>query len=395
MNVPALLQEPPDFSLVLGGPVYQLFNRAHLGEPVLEQLRLRVVVIVSFVWLPLLLLSVVSGHLLGGQGLPFLLDIETQIRLLIVLPVLIIAELVVHQRIRAIVKRFAERRIVTAEDTPKFHAAIESAIRVRNSIPLELALLVFAFTVGHWVWAKEVALGAASWYGVPDAASNFHLTLPGYWYGFVGIPLTQFFLFRWYMRLLVWSWLLWRVSRLNLRLLPAHPDRAGGIGFLGKSTFAFAPILFAEGALLSGVIASRILHEGQSLLTFKVSIVVLVIFFVVVILGPMLVFTPLLAAAKRRGLSEYGTLATAYVEEFDEKWLRGGANGEAILGSADVQSLADLGNSFSVVREMRAIPFVLDDVTVLVGATVLPLLPLLLTVMPLEELVSRLVKIIF
>jgi hypothetical protein len=107
------------------------------------------------------------------------------------------------------------------------------------------------------------------------------------------------------------------------------------------------------------------------------------------------VFTPHLLRAKRRGLIEYGTLATSYVEDFDQKWLRGGAKDEAILGTGDIQSLADLGNSYTVVREMRVVPFALNDVILLVVATAMPILPLLLTILPLEELVSRLIKILF
>lgn len=396
MSVPGSLslQEAPDFSLVLGGPLYQLFRRAHIGGQALELVRRRVLFFIALTWLPLLILSAIKGNLLGGQGLPFLRDIETHVRFLIGIPVLLVAELVVHQRIRPVVKLFLERGIVITEETPKFYAAIEGAMRTRNSIPLELGLLAFAFTVGHWAWAKEVAMGATTWYAALDGA-HLHLTLPGYWYGYFSVPIAQFILLRWYMRLVVWFWLLWRVSRLRLRLIPTHPDRAGGIGFLGGSAYAFAPLLFAQGAMLAGIIASRILYQGQNLMSFKVTIVALVVFLVLVILGPLTVFSPQLASARRRGLHEYGTLATNYVANFDEKWLRGGARDETILGTGDIQSLADLSNSCAVVGEMRIVPFALRDVTVLAVATVAPLLPLLLTVMPLDELLIRLAKVIF
>jgi hypothetical protein len=222
-----------------------------------------------------------------------------------------------------------------------------------------------------------------------------HLNLAGYWFCFVSIPLFQFILLRWYLRFAIWFQLLWRVSTLNLRLLPTHPDRAGGIGFLGRSSYAFAPILFAQGTLLAGLIASRVLYQGESLMSFKLSLIALVGFFVLVILGPLTVFTPELARAKRRGLNEYGTLATVYAADFDEKWVRDGAREEDILGTADIQSLADLANSYAVVREMRLVPFALNDVARLAIATAAPALPLLLTIMPLEELVTRLLKTIF
>jgi hypothetical protein len=114
------------------------------------------------------------------------------------------------------------------------------------------------------------------------------------------------------------------------------------------------------------------------------------------ILGPLLVFSPRLAAAKRKGLREYGGLAQRYVREYDQKWLRGGAPpDEQLLGSADIQSLADLGNSFEVVQGMKLAPFTSRTVLELVVITLLPVLPLTLTMIPLEELLDRLIKVVF
>ena len=102
-------------------------------------------------------------------------------------------------------------------------------------------------------------------------------------------------------------------------------------------------------------------------------IIGLVAVMVFAVLGPLLVFGPKLAAAKRAGLREYGTLAQRYVREFDGKWLRGGAPAdEPLIGSADIQSLADLGNSFEVVKDMRWAPFTVQTVLQLAVVTLLP-----------------------
>jgi hypothetical protein len=164
---------------------------------------------------------------------------------------------------------------------------------------------------------------------------------------------------------------------------------------MGKSSIAFTPFLFAQGALLAGQIANRISYNGQPLLSFKLTIVGFVGFFVAAILAPLLVFTPQLERAKREGNAEYGAFASEYVMDFDQKWLRRKVNDEQLLGSADIQSLADLGNSFAVVREMRVAPFAIDDVVRLLGATVVPMVPLLLTIMPLEQLVTEAIKMVF
>jgi len=387
---------PPDFSLVLGGPLFQLYRRMRLSGDALELLRRRVLFITLFAWLPLLLLSLLDGHALGGAiKIPFLLDVEAHARFLVALPALIIAELVVHRRVSPLVRKFVERRIVLDEDLPAFNAAVDSALRVRNSTAVEVALLVLVYTVGLWIWRSQVALGAATWYAMPDA-THLHLTLAGYWYAFVSIPVFQFILLRWYMRLVLWFRLLWQISRLNLRLSAAHPDRNAGIGFLGKSSYAFGPILFSQGTLLAGMIANRVLYEGRSLPSFKMEAAGFVGLFVLLILGPLVMFTPGLERAQRKGSAEYGLLANRYVFGFEEKWIRGGVpETSELLGTGDLQSLADLGNSYSVVHEMRIIPFGLQDITRLAATTAAPLLPLSLTVFSVPQVLDFLVKVLF
>jgi hypothetical protein len=211
----------------------------------------------------------------------------------------------------------------------------------------------------------------------------------------VSIPIVQFILLRWYFRLFVWFRFLWQVSRTDLHLIPTHPDRCAGLSFLGKSLYSFGPILFAQGAMLAGLVASRVLYRGESVLSFKLQIGGFVVFFVLVILGPLLMFTPQLANARRKGLADYGLLAQRYVESFEQKWVVRDHTSEELLGVADIQSLADLGNSYALVRDMRPVPFGLDDITRLAAATAAPLVPLLLTIFPAEELLLRIIKILF
>jgi hypothetical protein len=174
-----------------------------------------------------------------------------------------------------------------------------------------------------------------------------------------------------------------------------HPDRCGGLSFLAMVSQAFAPVLVAQGVLLSGTIANKIFFAGAKLPAFKLEITGLVTMMVFAVLGPLLVFLPQLAAARRKGLREYGILAADYTREFDRKWLRGGAAAEEqLLGSGDIQSLADLGNSYAVVKEMKLTPFTIQTVLRLAVITLIPLAPLLLTMIPLEELLERLLKVL-
>jgi len=260
---------------------------------------------------------------------------------------------------------------------------------------VEVLLLVFVYGVGILiVWRQNVALDTTTWYATASADGS-KLTLAGLWLGFISLPIFQFVLLRWYFRFFLWTRFLWQVSRIDLQLVSTHPDRVGGLAFLTTAVYAFVPLLVAHGALLSGLIGNRIFHVGATLPDFKVEIFALLLFLLSVVLGPLLVFAPQLAAAKRKGLREYGSLAERYVREFDTKWLRGGAPpDEPLVGSGDIQSLADLGNSYETVRTMRLAPFGKEAMLQLAMATLAPIVPLMLTMMPLEQLLRSLVGIL-
>jgi hypothetical protein len=156
------------------------------------------------------------------------------------------------------------------------------------------------------------------------------------------------------------------------------------------------PLMLAQGTLLAGMIANRIFYTGAHLTDFKVDIAGVVLVALALVLAPLLVFSPQLGRTKRVGGREYGRLAQRYVREFDRKWLRGGAPpDELLIGSSDIQSLADMGNSYDVIREMRWLPFNTKTVLQLGVMAIAPVLPLTLTMVPLDQLLDRLVKIIF
>ena len=386
---------PPDFSLVLGGPLYQLLLRTRMARPPLDLLHRRMAILALVAWLPLLALSLLEGHALGtGVAVPFLHDVEAHVRFLVALPLLVLAEMMVHARIRPVVGQFLVRGLISVEARPRFAAIVASVMRLRNSVALEVFLIVFVYTVGLYVWRQQHVPLATTWFA-SATDSGLRLTWAGSWYAWVSIPIFQFLLLRWYFRLFLWIRFLWQVSRLDLRIVPTHPDRAGGLGFLAGSPAAFAPVLVAQSALLAGAIAGRIFFEHAALPDFNQEIAGAVVILVLLVLAPLFLFMGHLIHARRRGLAEYGVLASRYVMDFDRKWVRAGAPAdEPLMGSADIQSLADLGNSFEVIREMRPFPFGKEAVIQIVVTVALPFLPLLLTMFPLEELLTKLVKVL-
>jgi hypothetical protein len=392
---PSAPQKVTDFSLVLGGPLYQLFRRAHLTGDTLELLRRRIVIISLLAWLPLLVLSALKGQVLGGsKTVPFLFDVEVHARFLVALPLLISAELVVHRRMLLVLKQFLDRNLIPESAMARFDAAIASAFRLRNSVLAEVLIIALVYSVGV-IWRPYATLDASSWYSSP-ATTGSTLTFAGIWCCYVSMPVFQFLLIRWYFRLFIWGRFLWQVSRIDLSLVPTHPDRVGGLGFLSNMAYGFIPLAVAHGAVASGFIASRIFHLGEALLAFKVEMVIVVVIVQLMVFAPLVLFAAQLARTKRTGLREYGTLAARYVREFDAKWLRGGAAAdELLLGSGDIQSLADLNNSFDVVRSMRIAPITRDAILQLGVATLLPVAPLLLTIMPLEEMLKMIAGVLF
>jgi hypothetical protein len=301
---------------------------------------------------------------------------------------------VVHQRMRPLVRQFLERDLIAEESRARFDAAVVAAARLRNSIAAELLLIAFVYIGIIFIWPHYGILQASTWYSLPVDGGH-RLTPAGWWLAYVSVPGFQFILFRWYFRIFIWIRFLAQVARCRLRLIPTHPDRSGGMGFLANSAVAFAPLLTAHGALVAGFMANRIFFQGATLPDFKFELAAVVVFLLLIVLGPLLLFTPQLAVARRVGMREYGTLARRYVQEFDDKWIRGKAPaGEPLVGSADIQSLADLANSFEVIRSMSMVPFTRQTVIQLAVITLIPVAPLLLTMISLDELLKRLLQVV-
>lgn len=391
-------QPPPveaeEFSLLAGGPIYQLLLRVGLIKPPLDRAGQRILIISLLAWAPLMVLTLLNGRFLGGVKIPFLHDYEVHIRLLVSLPLLIGAEKIVHSRMRVIMQQFQGRQIVTPALESRFQSIIESAMRLRNSMVAELGLVGLVLVVAVVGWRATGGLESDTWFATVTGSGQVS-TPAGYWYQLVSVPISQLITLRWYFRIFIWTRLLRQTARLDLNLVPTHPDGSCGLGFLEGIVVAMAPILLAHGCLLSGFLANRILHDGARLPDFKAEIGVLSLFLFLLALGPLCAFTPNLFRAKRLGLQNYGRLASDYVVAFDRKWINGQRSpDEPLVGSGDIQSLADLGNSFAIVRSIIPFPFGRNSLTGLAVIIAAPLLPLGLTMFSPQELVLRLLKIL-
>ncbi|WP_410497840.1 hypothetical protein [Chitinibacter sp. S2-10] len=393
-GINVLSHDTQDFSLVLGGPLFQFFRRAHLSDDAEGMVWRRIIVISLFAWLPPALISLISGEFYQGVKIPFLHDMAVHVRFLLAIPLLIAAELLVHLRLRKVVQQFLLRELIPEHAKAKFDAAIHSAINLRNSIKAEIILITLVYAIGFFIWRHYAVIETDTWYATLNG-DQLQLTIAGYWYAFASLPVFQFLLIRWYFRLFIWARFLWQVSKIDLQLLPTHSDRLGGLAFLSGTFYAFTPLAAAHGAMLAALLANRIFFQGAMLTDFKAEIALTVIVTQLLILAPLLVFAPQLAQAQRDAKREYGILVMRHNREFEEKWLRQQTNTESPLGNPDMSSLVDLGSSFDVVQSMRAVPVNKDAVIFLAVATLAPLVPLALTMMPLEELLKKLAGMLF
>lgn len=342
-----------------------------------------------------MLLTAAAGALVPKSvGSPFLTDVGVHVRFLIVLPLLILAGLVAEQRIRPTVQQFVSRKMVSDDKMDEFSEIVASTFRLGDSVVADVAILAFIYAVvTPLFWGTHVA-PAASWY---DATSGRGIspTLAGLWFIYVSLPIFQFVLMRWYYRLFIWARFLWRTAHLDLRLIPSHPDRLGGLGFLILATQGLSLFAMAHGALLAGWIANKVLIGKEVLTEFKGETVLLVGFVLCITILPLLAYMRPLLVTKRRGTFAYGALAAMYAREFDDKWIRsGGKTDEPLIGSADIQSMADMGGTYELVASMRSTPISVQLLLSMSIATLLPVVPLLLTIMPLEQLLKKLVGIL-
>lgn len=382
------------FLLMEGGPLFSIEKRLGLIKQHAPLTKRRAVLAALLTWVPLLILSAIEGRAFGHSvPVTFTHDFGAYTRFLLAVPLLVFAENILGPRIVQTAAHFVDSRVVIEKDYGRFDKLVESGLRARDSIVAEVILLALAF-VTSYIGFKSTAVHMTTWYGAHTEA-GMSLTLAGWWLLGFCTPLYHFLVFRWLWRLFLWFQFLARVRGLDLQLFPTHPDHAGGLGFVGDSQRFFGILLFAVSLASTGVIANDIIYDRVPLKNFYAGIAAYVVVAVIILVGPLIVFTGTLLKTKRIGLRQYGSLATAYTGSFHKKWIEGtSSNSQALLGTADIQSLADLGNSFSLVEKMKPLPVDPLDLLHLVVATLLPLTPLLLTVMPLKDMMKLLLKVL-
>jgi hypothetical protein len=380
--------------LTEGGPTYRIEKRLGTVQENTPRIVRRALFSICLTWLVLLVLAAIQGFATGHRvEVPFLSDFAVHARFLFAVPILLLAETIVGPRIAEAARHFVTSGVVVERDYGKFDTAVAQGLAWRDSTGAEVVFALFAYAITA-VNLRLTSVHVSTWSAL-RTGSGVSLTWAGWWLALFCIPLFQFLTLRWLWRLFLWGQFLWRMNKLNLQLTPIHPDEAAGLAFVGEAQRFYGVILIAYSVAVAGVLANGVLYDKIPLAHFAAAIAVYVIAAVLFILIPLFVFAPILFKTKISGLAKYGTLATEYTQSFQQKWIVDRRNQqEVLLGTADIQSLADLGNSFAFVEKMKLLPMGSRTPIHLALAGLIPMTPLLLTVMPLKDILEFLLKVV-
>ena len=366
-------------------------------------LRWRIAGLIALTWLPLVFFAAVGGAAAGGGiRVPLLFDYGVAARFLIAGPTLLSAGTVIRRRVVELHRYFMDSGLVSEAAAPQVERLFGRLQRLQESWILSLCLAV-AVVFGTIFLRLEFSGDASSWQFVagPDAPAALTRSAAGWWYLLVSIPIFQYLLLTWIWRYTIWCWFLFRLSRLELTLVATHPDRSAGLALVGYVHQYFGMVVFAAAVIVSAHVGMELVRGGHSFVEYRPYLGAFLLLSLLVMLGPLLAFTAKLVAVRRRGLLDYGRLAVDYTQAFNRKWIptgagaagvAGGGEEAPLLGSSDIQSLADLSNSYNVVRDMRIVPFDVWTVVVIALSVAVPIAPLAFAVFPPFEIIKWLAE---
>jgi hypothetical protein len=384
---PPLIPASTEVSLVRGGLFYRAQHAIGLIRPHRWNLVRRTTILLAVGWLPLFLITAITNP---DAMLSLLKDYRVHSRILVAVPVLLIAEVLMDGRFRTVFAHIRTAGLLGASDLSCMDDIVARIVRLRDSfLPESVILLLVIF---HTATAYRGLVDAAPWLGRGTGA-EFHLTAAG-WYGVVvGTSIFQFLLGLGLWRWLLWTFFAFTLSRTNLKLVATHPDQHGGLGFLGLTSAAFAPIAFSATAVIAATWRNEILYHGAHLMNFKLPGIVLVAVIALVALGPLAFFVPRLAALRRKGILEYGILGQFHSAEFHEKWILHRAGHETeFLVAPESSTLADYGQAYQRIEKMNAFLADKGALYTLAGALIIPALPMILAEVPVAVVLGDLLR---
>jgi hypothetical protein len=335
-----------DFSLSRG-IIHKLVPSLRMEGKSTKDISRRILILIAITWIPLLALAALQGLAFGDKvDLPFWKDFAIHSKFLIILPLLLIAEGPFDLRLKELTMQFFKSGILDEKDLGQFEDIKKKVIGLADSIWPDIVILIF---IAANLLFRFISVGAdqiSIWIFLPDNLTS-SISWAGIYLAIICGPLFQFILIRW-----IWHWVIWfiyfkKLAKLPLKLNSAHPDMAGGLGFLGYPPGPFIQVLFALAILFSTAIAEKIYFLHDKLLTYYPHMAAFAVLSVLMNVLPLMVFIKPLIAQRRKGFFGYSALIQEHHRIFDEKWLHNKRE-EIQPGTADASSMADLNGSFEI-----------------------------------------------
>ncbi|MDI9239162.1 hypothetical protein QLQ15_09590 [Lysobacter sp. LF1] len=375
------------YSLLRGGMLYRathlgrLHKQGWMAPPV-------AIALLLIVLLPTVVLSAMDGTLLGGGvQIPLVRDYTVWARFVLAMPLLVLAVPVADERLWRAMHHL--HGLVTPDDRARFEQVLERVRRWRDSVVPELILFVLAIGGSLTLAPLDVFKAVTDWRDGGGQA----LSPAGLWLHWVGMPVFRFLFLVWTWRFVLWVCLLWRFSRLRLTLYASHPDGHGGLGFLGFAQAAFIVMPTVGSLLLCGSLAMEITYLHVTLHSLRYVLLGYVVLSLLVMIAPLALFVPGLSALKRASMMTYGVVGTDCAEQFDKNWIsRERGEARPILQAGDSSALADYTAVYTTVSTMVVLPIQRYVLISFIVASVAPLLPLALLVMPVDEILDKLLS---
>lgn len=343
---------------------------------------------VAVAWMPTAILAALHGfHAMRS----FFTDCAAQSRLLVVIPLLIVTEPPLAARLMTIDHKFPDEGLVKKGDWPRFDKAIRSFERGGNTLIVRVVMVVLVYLFVGSTISIIAASPLMPWCFGPHGILT--LSPAGSWYALGSLPITLLVLLQWVWRQMLWLWFLIVVSGLDLQLVPAHPDHAGGLIFVEQCMWLYMPFSFALGTIVGGGVANRVLYLGQSVASFRYSPLAVIVIVVIFCAGPLCVFWGTLRRTRRRGIFQYGTLATSMGRQFEQQWLATPSNlRDDSLKMPDFSATIDLYSIVANVQQAKTVPIGMRSISRLAAASLAPAMPLALVVLPFDLIVKEVLK---
>lgn len=340
-------------------------------------------------WLPIAAWALAADRVgsLEDSGESLLRHYGVHVRCLLVIPLLILAEPMLHRAARGIATRLAAMA-ATSEARAAFDAAGQAVVRLRDAT-LPWVLLLGA-AIG-WSLADDPRAHGDAMAWALDAEGR--LGFGGAWFAYVVRPVLLALLLAWLWRIVLLSLWMGRVGRIDLALVPTHPDRAGGVALIEKLPGALALVSMALSAMLASRWAHEILHHGASLAAYQHAVIVFVVLWSLLLLLPLLAFAPALSRTRKQAIHAYSALVGRQGELVHQRWIEGReVAAEPILEAPEIGPVADAAAMYEAVVKMRRVPVGKASVIGILLPLAVPLLVVAALQVPLKDLLLKLAK---